>query len=335
MPILPLRRAGIFLFNMKLVIQIPCYNEEENIAVTLACLPRKVKGCSSVEWLIIDDGSIDRTAEVARECGVDHVVRLPQNAGLARGFSAGLEYAVSIGADVIVNTDADNQYNADDIEKIIVPILNCSADIVVGERPISAIEHFSFVKKILQKFGSFVTRKLSGTNVKDAPSGFRAFSRSAASRLNVFSEYTYTLETIIQAGQNGMAITSLPVRVNGETRPSKLVKSIFQYVKRSAITMGRIFLVYRPMRFFVFLALASLASGLGLGIRYLLYYIAGEGAGHIQSVILSALFVGASLLFLMIGIIADLISVNRRLMEKIQWKLSKLEDMIQGRDHSH
>ncbi len=313
---------------MKLIIQIPCYNEAESLASTLAFLPRSLEGIDQVEWLVIDDGSTDGTAQIAKDAGVDHVVRLPQNRGLARGFSAGLEAAIKYGADVIVNTDADNQYNAADIGKLVAPILAKEADIVIGERPISSIQHFSPVKKLLQKLGSFVTRGLSRTDVRDAPSGFRAISRSAARRLNVFSEYTYTLETIIQAGQNGMAVMSVPVRVNGETRPSRLVKSIFSYVKRSALTMFRIFVVYRPLRFFLALSFVSFSGGFVLGLRNLYFHLIGEG-GHVQSVILSALLIGAALLLFMIGLLADLISVNRRLLEKVQWRLGELEDRIE------
>lgn len=315
---------------MKLIIQIPCYNEAETIGSTLAQLPRSLPGIDVIEWLIVDDGSADGTADIAVDAGADHVVRLPQNRGLARGFAAGLEAAIKQGADIIVNTDADNQYNASDIDKLVAPVLAKEADIVIGERPITSIQHFSRIKKTLQKWGSFVTRKFSRTDVQDAPSGFRAFSRSAARRLNVFSEYTYTLETIIQAGQNGMVVKSVPIRVNGETRPSRLVKSVFSYVKRSTLTMLRIFVVYRPLRFFLAFSVVSFLGGFALGLRYLYFHLIGEG-GHVQSVILAALLIGASLLLFMIGLIADLISVNRRLLEKIQWRLGELEDRVVGR----
>jgi len=216
---------------MKLIIQVPCYNEEGTLDIALSHLPRKVKGFASVEWLIINDGSTDRTVEVAKRCGVDHVVSFAKNQGLARGFMAGLDACIKLGADVIVNTDADNQYEAEDIPAIIAPILEGRAEIVVGERPISQIKHFSPIKKILQKIGSWAVRVASNTHVMDAPSGFRAMTRDAAMRLNVFNEYTYTLETIIQAGQKGMAIISIPIRTNEDLRPSRLVKSITSYVK--------------------------------------------------------------------------------------------------------
>ena len=246
---------------MKLIIQIPCFNEEGSLPESLKYLPRQIPGFDSVQWLVVDDGSTDRTVEVARAAGVDHIISLASNGGLAKAFSAGLEECLRLGADVIVNTDADNQYNADDIPLLVEPILRGEADMVIGERPISSIRHFSPLKKLLQKWGSAVVRSMSRTDVRDAPSGFRAFSRDAAMRLNVFSEYTYTLETIIQAGQEGMVVKSVPIRVNGETRPSRLVKSIGSCVKRSVLTMFRVFVIYRPMRFFGFLALLVFIPG--------------------------------------------------------------------------
>ena len=313
---------------MKLIIQIPCFNEAASLPLTLAHLPRAVPGFDGVEWLVIDDGSTDGTSEVARSFGVDHVVRLTGNLGLARAFSAGLDAAVAAGADVIVNTDADNQYNAADIPLLVAPILAGEAELVVGARPIDSIPHFSPLKKWLQGFGSWVTRVFSGTDVQDAPSGFRAMSRDAARRLNVFSSYTYTLETIIQAGKNGMAVKSVPIRVNGETRPSRLVKSISSYVKRSVITMFRIFLVYQPLR--AFLTAGSIIGGLGflVGLRFLYYFVIGEGSGHVQSVILTALLIGSGLLLCVMGLLADLIAVNRRLLEQANWRLGELEDVL-------
>lgn len=285
----------------------------------------------SVEWLLIDDGSTDGTVQVAENCGVDHVIQLPKNSGLAKAFSAGLEACLRLGADVIVNTDADNQYNADDIPKLVAPILQGKAEMVVGERPISSIRHFSPIKKLLQKWGSAVVRSISRTEVRDAPSGFRAYSREAAMRLNVFNNYTYTLETIIQAGQMGMAVASVPIRVNGETRPSRLVKSIPSYVKRSIVTMFRVFVIYRPMRFFGYLATLAFVPGFALGLRFLYFYWNGDGDGHIQSVILAALLMGSGLLLAIVAVITDLISVNRRLLQKLQWQIRKLEDKIGDR----
>lgn len=314
---------------MKLIIQIPCYNEAESLPETVAALPREVEGFDEVEWLIIDDGSADDTVAVARRLGIDHVVRLPRNLGLARAFSAGLEAGLARGADVIVNTDADNQYCAADIPLLVEPVRKGLADIVIGARPIDSIAHFSPIKKALQRLGSQVTRWLSGTEVEDAPSGFRAFSRDAARRLQVFSSYTYTLETIIQAGQNGMVVRSVPIRVNGPQRPSRLVKSIGSYVKRSMVTLVRFFMVYRPVTFFF--TVGAVAGGLGLlgGLRFLYFYLNDGGAGHVQSLILSALLIGTGLLLAVLGLIADLISVNRRLLEKANWRIARLEETVQ------
>jgi len=231
----------------KLIIQIPCFNEEQSLKVTLPLLPREVPGIDEVEWLIIDDGSTDRTVEVAKELGVDHVVQLIRHQGLAKGFMAGVRACVEHGADIIVNTDADNQYNADDIPLLVQPILDGKAEIVVGTRPISEIEHFSPLKKIFQKMGSWLVRKVSQTEVYDAPSGFRAISREAAMRMHVFSKYTYTLETIIQAGKHGMAIMSVPIRTNDFLRESRLIHSIPRYLSHSFNTVIRIFMTYQPM----------------------------------------------------------------------------------------
>lgn len=303
---------------MKLIIQIPCYNEAEMLPATLAALPREVEGFDQVEWLIIDDGSSDETIKVALENGVDHVVRHPRNQGLARAFMNGLDGCLKQGADVIVNTDADNQYNADDIPLLTCPILNGKADIVVGARPIETIEHFSFAKKLLQKLGSWVVRVASNANIPDAPSGFRAISRQAAKRLMVFNDYTYTLETIIQAGQKNMAITSVPIRVNGETRPSRLVKSIPSYIKRSIITIIRIFIIYRPFRFFATIGLTLFALGFLIGLRFLYFYLNGDGGGHIQSLILTAVLLGMGFQTILVAFIADLLAANRKLLEEIR-----------------
>jgi len=301
----------------KLIIQIPCYNEAATLGVTLAALPRAVPGFARVEWMVIDDGSTDGTIEVARAGGVDHVVRLGRNQGLARAFVAGLEAAVRAGADVIVNTDADNQYCADDIPKLTAPILAGEADLVVGARPITDTAHFSRTKKALQLAGSMVVRAASRTRVVDAPSGFRAISRAAAQRLHVHNEYTYTLETIIAAGHSRMAVTSVPVRTNTDLRPSRLVKSLPDYVVRSAMTIVRSFATYKPLRFFAGLGLIVFGAGFVLGLRYLYFVALGEGDGHVQSVILSALLMGMGVFTALIGVLADLIAVNRRLLEKL------------------
>ncbi|HJV66847.1 MAG TPA: glycosyltransferase family 2 protein, partial [Geomonas sp.] len=277
---------------MKLIIQIPCYNEAQTLPVTLNDLPRAVPGFDTVEWLVINDGSTDDTAEIAKRHGVDHVVSLTKNQGLARTFLTGLDACISLGADVIVNTDADNQYCAGDIPLLTAPIVAGKADIVVGVRPIDTIASFSPLKKLLQKLGSAVVRFVSRTDIQDAPSGFRAMSREAARRINVFNDYTYTLETIIQAGQKNIAITSVPVRVNAELRPSRLVKSIPSYVQKSVFTMGRIFVVYKAFRFFMSVGLFSFGAGVLAGLRFLYYYLTGDGSGHIQSLILASILLG-------------------------------------------
>lgn len=311
---------------MKLIIQIPCYNEAETLAIALAALPRGVTGFDKVEWLIIDDGSTDDTANVARENGVDHIIRHPKNQGLARGFMAGLNACLRLGADVIVNTDADNQYNADDIPVLVEPILNGQADIVVGARPIESIKHFSPPKKVLQKIGSWVVRVASKTNIPDAPSGFRAMSRNAAQRLMVFNDYTYTLETIIQAGQKNMAITSVPIRVNEDLRPSRLLKSIPSYIKRSIVTIIRIFIIYRPFRFFGTIGAVLFGLGFLIGLRFLYYYLSGEGEGHIQSVILSAVLLGTGFQTFLVAFLADLLAANRKLLEDIRYTVKLKSD---------
>ena len=311
---------------MKLIIQIPCLNEAKSLPITLKALPRKIKGFKKVEWLIIDDGSTDETSKVAKSLGVDHIVRFSKTKGLAQGFMAGIEACLEHGADVIVNTDADNQYDAKNIPDLLKPILEKRADIVIGTRPIRNIEHFSFLKKKLQQIGSWVVKLLSNTSVEDAPSGFRAFSKNAALRLNVFNSYTYTLETIIQAGHKNMTIATVPIRVNKEMRPSRLLKSMSSYIKKSITTIVRIFIVYRPFRFFMSIGVILFSIGLLIGIRFLfLKYISHSGHGHIQSLILSSIFIGMGFQTMMIAFIADLIGVNRKLLEDIQYKARKEE----------
>ena len=315
---------------MKLIIQIPCYNEAGTLAITLGDLPRKVDGFDTVEWLIIDDGSTDDTAAVAKAHGVDHIVSFSKNQGLARGFMAGLDACLNLGADVIVNTDADNQYDARDIPVLVRPILDNRADLVIGARPISEIQHFHLVKKLLQRLGSWIVRLASQTSIPDAPSGFRALSREAALRLNVFNDYTYTLETIIQAGQKNMAIVSVPVRVNDDLRPSRLVKSKARYVRRSVVTIIRIFVVYRPFRFFMVSGLLVVLAGFVIGLRFLYYYLQDGGAGHIQSLILASILLGIGFQTMLVAFLADLLAVNRRLMEDVQFRLRKAEIRTAG-----
>lgn len=306
---------------MKLIIQIPCYREEETLGIALAALPRQVPGFDEVEWLVIDDGSDDNTVEVAREGGVDHIVRHTRNRGLARAFMTGLDSALRLGADVIVNTDADNQYNADDIPALTAPILEHRADVVVGARPIESIAHFSWAKKMLQKLGSWVVRVVSNTDIPDAPSGFRAFSRVAAQQLMVFNDYTYTLETIIQAGQKNIAITWVPVRVNGDLRPSRLLRSIPSYVREAIATIIRIFVIYRPFRFFALIGALLFLPGFALGLRFLVKLSMGEGGGHVQSLILAAVLLISGFLALLVAFLADLLAANRKIMEDIRFRL--------------
>ncbi|MBR5361363.1 MAG: glycosyltransferase family 2 protein, partial [Lachnospiraceae bacterium] len=267
---------------MKLVIQIPCYNEAETLKITLDDLPETIAGIDEIETLIIDDGSNDETVKVAEECGVDHIISFSRNKGLARAFMAGLDAALSAGADIIVNTDADNQYCGEDIEKLIAPILNHEADIVIGERPIDDTADFSPLKKRLQHLGSWAVRRASNTDIPDAPSGFRAFSAEAAMRINVVNDYTYTLETIVQAGREKIAITSVPVRTNPALRESRLSQSMFRYVRTSMLTILRAYLVYKPLKAFAFLSIFPTIPGLIIWIRFLYYYFTTGGSGHIQ-----------------------------------------------------
>lgn len=303
---------------MKLIIQIPCYNEENSLPVTLAQLPRIVEGFDEVEWLVVDDGSTDKTVEVAHSLGVDHIVKITKNKGLAKAFMTGVQACLRQGADVIVNTDADNQYHADDIPILVAPILEGQAEIVIGARSIYSIEHFTWTKKIMQKLGSWVVRLASGTTIPDAPSGFRAISASAAQKLNIFSTYTYTLEMIIQAGQKGIPITWVPVRTNPELRPSRLIRSMPQYILQSLLTIIRIFVTYRPFRFFFALGSTMMILGALLGIRFLFYQIViGKSVNMVQSLILASILIGMGFQTIILALVADLLSINRRLLERI------------------
>ena len=318
---------------MKLIIQIPCYNEEATLSLALDELPKQVKGFDVVEVLIINDGSTDNTVKVAQDWGVDHIVSFTNNKGLARGYMAGLEASLKHGADVIVNTDADNQYNAKDIEKLCQPILEGKADLVVGERPINNIEHFSFIKKRLQNLGSWVVRKVSRTDIPDAPSGFRAISREAAFHLNVFNDYTYTLETIIQAGRKNMAITSVPISVNEDLRPSKLFTSMRAYIKRSIGTILRIGIIYEPSKFFSWIGITSFILGTAVGIRWIVLFIMDPSRTHVPSLILASILIILGVLVIVMSVLADLISVNRKILEENQSRLRKLEnDLFRKKD---
>lgn len=310
---------------MKLIIQIPCYNEAETLEIALNDLPKQIDGIDEIEYLIINDGSKDNTVEVARNWGVHYVVNFKQNKGLAKGFMAGIDACLRHGADIIVNTDADNQYCGEDIETIIRPILEGKADMVIGERPIDETEHFSPIKKKLQHLGSWAVRKASHTNIPDAPSGFRAFSRDAAMRLNVVNDYTYTLETIVQAGRSKMAIMSVPIRTNPELRSSRLFHSMWGYVKKSMLTILRAFMWYKPLYCFTMVALIPSLIGLGIAVRFLFFYFNGAGKGHVQSLILACTLLIIGFITFVIGLLADTIAANRRILEDVQYHVRKLE----------
>jgi glycosyltransferase involved in cell wall biosynthesis len=311
---------------IKCIIQIPCFNEEATLPITLADLPRSLPGVDKVEWLVIDDGSTDRTSDFAQEYGVDYIIRLPQNYGLARSFMSGVEACIRNGADIIVNVDADNQYYAGDIEKLVRPIIEKKADMVIGIRPISDIKHFSWGKKLLQKVGSYIVRVFSKADIRDATSGFRAISREASMKMCVFNDYTYTLETIIQASRNGTVIASLPIRTNDDLRPSKLVKSSLSYVFISAVTILRIYIVYNPFKFFFTLSLVNLFFGIIVGVRFLIFRATGMGQGHVQSLILCSILIIVAILLFTIAVITDLIAINRQLLEKIDLRLKLLNE---------
>lgn len=310
---------------MKLVIQIPCLNEEESLPITLSVLPKHIDGIDEIKVLIVNDGSTDRTIEVAKKHGISDFVNFTHNKGLAKAFSAGLNKALEMGADIIVNTDADNQYNASDIEKLVRPIIDGNADIVIGSRPVNKISHFSIIKKLLQNFGSFVMRCVSSTSVKDAPSGFRAFSRNAAIQMNIFDNYTYTLETIIQAKAKGLVIENVEIDVNPELRRSRLFSNIFVYIRRSIFTMLRMFIVYRPFRFFITVGILFLLAGLIPGVRFVWHFLTGDGQGHIQSLILAAILLLTGVQVSLIAVLSELIAINRKLLEDIQSRVKSAD----------
>lgn len=310
--------------KMKLIIQIPCYNEAETLEIALNHLPKHIEGIDKIEYLIINDGSKDNTVEVAKNWGVDYIVNFKTNRGLAKGFMAGIDEALRQGADIIVNTDADDQYCGEDIEKLVRPILEGKSDIVIGERPIDDTEHFSPLKKKLQHLGSWVVRKASNTDIPDAPSGFRAYSRDAAMKMNVINEYTYTLETIVQAGRNKISITSVPIRTNAELRPSRLFNSMFGYIKKSMLTILRAYLMYRPLMVFTVLSLIPILVGILIGVRYLVNLFAGAGTGNVQSLILCAMLIIIGVQTFVMGMLADVISANRKILQDIQYTTRKM-----------
>ncbi|MBW2739876.1 MAG: glycosyltransferase family 2 protein [Deltaproteobacteria bacterium] len=310
---------------MKLIIQIPCYNEEQTLSETVKDIPRKIEGVDQVEILIIDDGSTDRTVEVAKEIGVDHIVKNICNKGLARTFLAGLDACLRLGADIIVNTDGDNQYKGEDIPKLIEPILKGEADIVIGDRQTDKVAHFGFAKKKLQKLGSWVLRGLSETDVPDAVSGFRAFRREAAMQMNIVSPFSYTIETIIQAGKKHLAVTSVPIGTNPKTRESRLFKSIPKFIERSLTTMIRMYTMYQPLRVFFYIGFFFILAGLIPSVRFLIYYFMGQGGGHIQSLIFAAILFIVGFQVLVVGLVADVISFNRRLIEETLLRVRRIE----------
>jgi len=303
---------------MKLIIQIPCLNEEKFLPVTLSELPREIDGIDTVEWLIIDDGSTDKTVSIAKKYGVDHIVKHNKNKGLAAAFKTGIETCINLGADIIVNTDADNQYPGKFILDLINPIKNGNADIVIGNRETSKIKHFSLTKKILQKVGSWAVRKVSNTDIPDAPSGFRAYSIEAAMRLNIFSNYTYTLETIIQAGKKDISMMHIPIKTNSINRPSRLLKSNLNYVMRSAYTIFKIFVLYEPLKFFSTLSMPFIIVGAGFWIRFLLLIwmgLSSRGA-YIQSILVGGVLLLIGVFIWCLGLIGDLLAKNRLLLEE-------------------
>lgn len=323
--------------HIKLIIQIPCYNEEETLPVTVADLPREIPGVAEIEILIVDDGSTDRTFDVARELGVDHIIRHATNQGLAMSFIDGLQAGVQRGADIIVNTDADNQYRGTDIARLVQPILDNEADIVVGDRGMTTHPYFSPLKRVLQQFGSWVVGLAAGVSVPDATSGFRALSRDAALQTLVLSNYSYTLETLIQAGARRMAVEYVPIRVNPQTRPSRLMKNIAHFMSSSSSTIIRAYTMYRPLRFFLIVGSVLLTAGLVLGIRFLYFFVTDGGMGHVQSLILMAVLLIMGFHTCLIGLVADLVGFNRKILEETLYRLRKLEldiDELRSDDRS-
>lgn len=310
---------------MKLIIQIPCLNEEQSLPKTLETLPKQIEGIDAIEILVIDDGSIDKTSDVAISHGVHHVVRLTKRKGLAFVFHTGLDASLKKGADIIVNTDADGQYKGEDIPRLVKPIVDGKADIVIGNRDIENVKQFSWIKKKLQRLGSSVVRMLSGSDIPDATTGFRAYSREAALRLNIISEYTYTLESIIQAGHKNLAIENITINTNRVDRPSRLFKSIPEYIKRSLVTMVRVWAMFNPLRLFMNLGIVSLCIGVMIASRFLFTYLAYGAAGKMQSLLLAAIFLIVGFQLLIIGLVTDLISANRRLIEDTLLRVKKIE----------
>lgn len=310
---------------MKLIIQIPCFNEEETLPITFKDLPKSIKGIKKIEYLIINDGSTDNTAEVANKLGIHHIVSFPNNRGLALAFMAGIDACLRLGADIIVNTDGDNQYHGGDIEKLVRPIIEGKAEVVVGDRQTDSIEHFSFLKKKLQKLGSWVVRLAAKSNVIDTTSGFRAYSRDAAMRLNVISDYSYTLETIIETGRKKFAIENVAISTNGKLRESRLFNSMWSYIKKSGATIIRTYSMYRPLKAFLILGSIFFVFGFLIGLRYLYYFLNGQGSGHIQSLILASILLITGFQLGIFGLLADAIGANRKINDEILYRLKRIE----------
>ncbi len=317
---------------MKLIIQIPCLNEAETLPATLEGLPTHIPGISCIETLVIDDGSTDGTAEVAARLGVDHIVRHPRNLGLARAFQTGIDTCLRLGADIIVNTDGDNQYPAGSIATLVTPILRAEADIVIADRQISTIPHFSPVKKALQSLGSWMIRNISGADVPDAPSGFRAYSREAALRLNILTDYSYTLETIIQAGKHGLTMVSVPIETNPPTRPSRLQRNMWHFIKRQAGTIVRLYAFYEPLRTFTYIAAPFILAGLGLWLRFFLNFLLSQNPDRfVQSLTIGTGLLLVGVLIFLFGVQADISSRHRRLTQEVLYRLRKLEFSAENR----
>lgn len=320
---------------MKVIIQIPCYNEANTLPATLQSLPKTIPGIERIETLVVDDGSSDATAQVAQACGVDHLIALPRHVGLAGAFASGLEACLARGADIIVNTDADNQYRGEDLPRLLEPILAGRADIVVGDRDVGSLPTFSPMKRFLHRLGNRVLQWATGTYTPDATSGFRAITREAALRTVVLSEYSYTLETLIQASARKLAVTYVPVQTNPQTRPSRLMQTLSQYLTHSTATILRAYTMYRPLRVFTILGSLLIFGGSILGIRYLIFYLMGQGAGHLQSVILAAVLWIVGFQVLLIGLLADLIGFNRKILEEILYRLRRLETPEESEAREH
>lgn len=316
------RRRGRVI---KLIIQVPCFNEAESLPETLLALPRTIPGIDTVEILIIDDGSSDATSEVARRWGVHHIVRHRRNRGLAAAFQTGLDAALGAGADIVVNTDADNQYDARDIAALVQPIMDGRADIVIGDRQVSTNAHFGPIKRQLQALGSAIVQRLAGARVPDAVSGFRAISRAAAQRICIVSSFSYTTEMLIQAGRNRMAILSVPIRTNAVARPSRLFSSVPRFIMNTGLTMARAYAMYNPLRLFVAMGAVATLAGLAPILRFLYFYAIGEGDGHVQSLVLGGVLIILGMVSMMFGIVADLVGRNRQLLEATLERVRRIE----------